>query len=167
MIPRPSVTRGLHVLLILSFCSSQMLIGVSGNTCKQCVAGTFCADEVTSTCPPNSASSPGSESIEDCVCNAGYYRDGNICVKCGFDHYCTGDQIQRACPSVTLRTLGEFTSSLQGCVCRMGHFGAPGAACTECQPGTYQNLAEFVHDAQTTFEDFQISMFFECVLSAC
>lgn len=119
-----------------------MSIGVSGNTCKQCVAGTFCADEVTSTCPPNSVSSPGSESIEDCVCNAGYYRDGNICVKCGFDHYCTGDQIQRACPSLTLRTLGEFTSSLQGCVCRMGHFGAPGAACTECQPGTYQNLAD-------------------------
>ena len=60
--------------------------------CTVCRNASYAAVECTSTsntvcapCPPYSFSMPGSVGLSSCICDAGFYRDGEVCTICPFE----------------------------------------------------------------------------------
>ena len=43
------------------------------------------SDTVCAPCPPDSFSMPGSVGLSSCICDAGFYRDGEVCTVCPFE----------------------------------------------------------------------------------
>ena len=158
--------------------------GNDGGPCSACVAGTYkptagsqpcllCATGKFSTlqaqilasnctdCPASSDAPSGSDSITDCVCNAGFtgenggactggvpgtYKEGSgpeECVLCAPGKYSTLHQaISQAtctvCPTHTESAAGS--DELTDCVCTPGYTGPDGAVCAACVPGKYKNV---------------------------
>ena len=118
-----------------------------------CVTLGLFANELLTNCPAHSSSEAGSGSVTDCICHAGYYRDGNTCRQCGPNSYCTGNELRSSCPPTT-QTLSNYTESILGCVCQPGHYGTGGAICSQCAAGKYQTLAD-----QTSCEQCAINTY--------
>ncbi|KAJ1474589.1 hypothetical protein T484DRAFT_1635280, partial [Baffinella frigidus] len=69
----------------------------------------------------------GVGSVGHCVpCQAGSYRGGKGSGACD------------VCPPHSTSNAGS-TIAVADCKCVPGYFGADGAVCTECAPGTYQD----------------------------
>ncbi|MBR1544815.1 MAG: hypothetical protein IJ638_02630, partial [Alphaproteobacteria bacterium] len=77
------------------------------NTYSAGGTATSCTD-----CPANSTAPVGSEKIDDCTCNAGYYRSGNSCPACPKGQYQdqTGQSSCKACSSTTADWYGYSKS---------------------------------------------------------
>jgi alpha-tubulin suppressor-like RCC1 family protein len=149
---------------------------VENSGCLACEAGTFKAERGEGTCnpcednkyqnesgkfeckhcPSNSTSSPGSDSIDDCLCDVGHERDGSKCNKCQKGKYKTdvgngtcapcvagtfkdnaGRGVCQQCPSNMISPTGS--DSVHNCQCTAGYSGPDGGSCTACEAGFYKD----------------------------
>ena len=114
--------------------------------------GTGSTTACPSSCPSNSSSPAGSDSQDDCSCNAGYGGDartsscticspgyykssaGNTsCSMCSAGNYCTGGTHIADCPAGTYGTSNYETSSECTGKCEAGTYSTGGqVACTVC-----------------------------------
>ena len=156
------------------------------NTCKQCEFGSYksttgdtscikCPAGYFSTtlgatsqdecmqCPANTISLEGSDTLNDCICKAGYTADQNgvVCMSCLTGQYKSelGFGDCQDCPSNTfaVSTITNRVSdavcnecpddsispprsvALTSCTCPKGYTGPDGAPCTICGKGTYKD----------------------------
>jgi alpha-tubulin suppressor-like RCC1 family protein len=148
----------------------------NSSSCLPCEAGTFKANSGAGTCnpcednkyqdesgqfkckhcPSNSTSPLGSDSIDNCECNAGYERDGSNCNKCQKGKYKTdagnntclpceagtfnanrGMGICQQCPDNMTSPIGS--DSVDDCECDVGYSSPDGGPCTACQAGFYKD----------------------------
>ena len=131
---------------------------LSDGSCDNCGAGTYqdqTGKTVCESCPLNSQSEPRSDAIDDCVCDAGYERDGDVCnpcqpgffkaadsnvdrcVRCGTDTFSSSEAATEctACES-NEQNLPDHTE----CHCNAGYFlnAQNPPTCQACAPGTYK-----------------------------
>jgi cysteine-rich repeat protein len=137
-----------------------------GTKCVKCPAGkyahvganhcTFCPDY------PLSVSEPGSTSVENCLCTAGYYKPRGVlemvnstnitgtsamhdtaasidysnekCAECPVNYYCPGGPDKFSCPANM--SSPSRRSDIADCVCNQGFFGTNGKSCEMCPPGS-------------------------------
>lgn len=104
-------------------CNADMYMDVTGDwqsgTCR--------------TCKPHTLSPRGSVGAEKCVCAAGFFSQGGVCLWCAVGSYCPGDQAaylcsddvasQMACDSI-LETPSLGSTHRGQCVCKP-HTGPP------------------------------------------
>jgi len=116
-------------------------VNSSVNTCENCTAGTYSTDN-KSHCEPclNSDAPPASDSITNCVCNAGWSGPNSPCVGCLAGQYKT-DAGSHACIRCAA---GKFSDSVasstqDNCVnCSAGSRSTQNrASCDLCPPGSY------------------------------
>ncbi|CDJ28361.1 uncharacterized protein EMH_0014250 [Eimeria mitis] len=82
------------------------------NGCESCQVGSYCAGDLSPPvqCPAfQTTSSPASSKFSDCVCIAGYYRDGDECVPCDVLTYkpIIGDHGCTQCPQPALSVVAS------------------------------------------------------------
>lgn len=107
--------------------------------CTQCVAGTYKPEigmlTQCSTCPANSFSPAASKTVEDCVCDPGFFRvDGTTgfsCVLCPSNFYCPGLGQKLQCMLNSLSPAGS--TSLDSCTCVSSMYKLADA-CFTCPP---------------------------------
>ena len=103
-----------------------------------CESNTYCVGGNTAPqdCKDNSASLAGSDTVMDCICEAGWYNLDNVCTVCPANSWChTGNKTE--CPENTLSP--EGSTHINACICTAGHTGlSNGARCTACIAGTYK-----------------------------
>ncbi|MBR3930762.1 MAG: hypothetical protein IKJ62_04255, partial [Alphaproteobacteria bacterium] len=147
---------------------------LNGSTCTACAAGKYKSANSNATscsnvnancyttgtgstsacpnsCPSNSSSAAGSDSRDDCSCNAGYggdattgscticspgyYKSGSgntSCSNCGTGHYCTGGAHRADCPAGTYgSTVNLKTAACTGS-CKAGYY-CPAASTSQTQ----------------------------------
>lgn len=125
-------------------------------------------------CPANSSAAPGRAVVEECLCHAGFHFAGGndgispgsyFCQPCapGFYNELVNQSACVACPEDTFNpdtAAPSVTSCLacdpnaaapsasftiEACACNLGYAGAPGEACTACEPGTFrENSASYI-----------------------
>ena len=135
--------------------------GSDGETCNECVGGTFkttygnnscigCGNFAyfplsydkninhCQVCPENSISLSGqSYGIEQCICEQGYYRFDNLtCVQCAENFYCPDEHHMYECPAHTQAPVQSYTISQ--CTCLQGYYGLY-SNCTLCTANFYCN----------------------------
>ena len=135
------------------------------SACTLCLAGQYSEivgglhANVCQECPTNTTSLPGSVTLPDCICRAGWTRqNGARCVLCEAGKYknATGDGACSLClPDQYLGTTGASTAtacqqcpanskSLAGttkitaCLCLPGTTGQNGSLCVLCEAGKYK-----------------------------
>jgi len=75
-------------------------------------------------CDVHASSDAGSDSQQDCICNAGYVgNDVDVCVICPKGYWCPGGKIQFQCPNHSSSIPGS--SNLNECECEPGWYGGP------------------------------------------
>ena len=79
----------------------------------------------------------GSESIDDCRCAPGHFRDGDACSVCPAGHWCAGNADKEPCPGVSTSDVGAVSD--QDCKCMPGQFGDPKDenGCLPCDAGYF------------------------------
>lgn len=127
--------------------SCQCNAGYSGNDggpCTACAGGTYkitvgsapCSECITDfytpnldanimcvSCPINSRAPASSDHIDDCTCNAGYTKQNEgtpVCLECGADKYCIGNNFARDCPPHSTSPIGS--DSEHDCTCNGGYY---------------------------------------------
>lgn len=116
--------------------------------CKECPEGFYQDEKGRASCKPCPVNSTtalsGAVSIDECICNEGYYRENDNCKKCEAGYYCIG-QIKYACKAGTYSDAEGATSEATCQKCPCGHIYDTSTAntnCTNnikitCQAGTY------------------------------
>ena len=114
--------------------------------CAQCGFGRFSAAGVTActSCPPHATTQrQTSVSLSECVCEARYYQEGQVCVACPGDMTSpqastSVDNCSLSCPEHSSAVIGStlFTS----CLCNPGWTGADGGPCIACNSGYYKHI---------------------------
>jgi len=115
--------------------------------CLRCPSHTYkdnAGNYTCRSCPPNSSSFPGADSVTGCLCDQGYTNStttGGGCDACPTDTYksFTGNHTCMSCPAFSVSAAGA-TSATQ-CVCKAGYtgvIGAEGGECTACAINTYK-----------------------------
>ena len=107
--------------------------------CMQCAAGTYKPEigmlAQCSTCPENSVSPAASKTVEDCVCDPGFFRlDGTAsfsCVLCTSDFYCPG--LGQKLPCMLNSHSPSGSTSLDNCTCVPATYKLADA-CFACPP---------------------------------
>jgi len=110
---------------------------LAGPDCQLCDAGSYCPGGVKTQCPAKMTSQPGSDSLDDCRCVPGHYRDGEVCKICPVGHFCIGDADKQPCPGVSTSEEGAINDAQ--CVCIPGQYGNPkdSTGCVQCDAGYY------------------------------
>lgn len=110
--------------------------------CSLCQAGSYCAGGNTVpsiACPAHAESPPGSVTIAQCVCTAGYYplnNDINQCTLCPPGAFCSSGNLS-TCPANS-SSFGQGSSSKSACTCNAGYYGDPSnAGCMRCPMNAY------------------------------
>ena len=121
--------------------------GVCENACPAnffCPIPTLGSDPVLNNqpqpCPSNMISLPGSVSLSDCSCQAGFYKFLDACVPCPLHHWCDGF-MKQSCPTgkITLETHRTHVShcvcqnNTNGCSCDFGYRPVPTANGLICE----------------------------------
>ena len=135
-----------------------------GEICEACIAGTYKPSAGTDdclecpegkflgalgsnssaaceACPTGSESPPGSTSVADCTCVAGYAgHAGGECVECASGKYKegVGDDECIDCPDGHTSAPGSTSPNACLEVCGPGSFGPDGGPCDSCEEGTYK-----------------------------
>lgn len=115
------------------------------STCSKCPANTYSSTVGASSlstclaCMPNSVSQPGSQSIDQCVCSAGFYFNSTnrSCIVCPAGSWCTGAQPQKC---VTNAWSLPGSDAQDDCFCVPGYYGftiGSSPACYLCFSGSY------------------------------
>jgi len=124
----------------------KMEMGDSG--CEQCQAGKYSGSVAAISptqckqCANHSSSEPGSSSITDCMCSAGYFGlRGGECTRCIQGSFCIGGDQMLDCP---LNSWSEEGAEIvTKCSCNMGYTGPDGGNCVACSPGSIKSHAGF------------------------
>ena len=115
----------------------------TGNaTCDACAqasyigmtAATVCLD-----CPANyDTVNPGSTSLDQCVCDFGYFKEGAGCRECLQGQYkdFIGDSTCQQC--ATFSNSKPASVVVEDCVCNEGYSGPDGGVCASCEAGTFK-----------------------------
>ncbi len=143
--------------------------------CLECAADHFCpvgSFEPTA-CPANSSAAPGRAAVEECLCHAGFHFARGVggaffCQPCapGFYNELVNQSACVACPEDTFNPEPAEPSLVRclacdpnaaappasfeptACNCNLGYAGAPGEACTACEPGTFrENSSSYICEA--------------------
>ena len=101
--------------------SSNGAITSNIGVCLLCAAGTYSGNNACLACPANSNSPEGSDSIDDCVANAGYYGYGDYIT------ICTSDS-----------TSAAGASHASDCTCNPGFTGLGDLGCLACANEEYK-----------------------------
>ena len=123
---------------------------LDGNVgCEQCPVDSFCANDIRITCPANSSSRPGQDSIADCFCDEYFTKDvtGNFCFECSNKFVChASDGFSEG---IVQQCKGTSVNVNQHCVCPLGSFCDEGNSnascsgfadtCNDCPVGFYCN----------------------------
>ena len=108
---------------------------VAGSSvCTTCAANEICQGGRVDGCPLHSHSPSGSDGIEDCVCDDGYYGTAPNCQYCLPGHYCQGGQ-SIACTQHATSPNGAPVAS--SCFCDRGYYGVSNEPCTACEEGSW------------------------------
>lgn len=110
--------------------------------CKLCPVNTYSSNTANvnilncTTCGENRNSNGinGLTSFDDCICDAGYYKKGGICVQCPENSYCEIGQDIRTCTAQSASPLSSKNKS--SCVCDPGYYQS-GDECAPCTNGFY------------------------------
>ena len=134
----------------------------------RCEANTFSVLGRCVGCDPNAVSPAGSDSVEGCVCNAGYVKleDGSCsacspgtvwkeqrCVACEAGHYCVGRTHQDTCPADSYAPQGSAVcldcrpfsgcsapcTDASSCSCDPGYIRGKSGMCVRCGQGTMKS----------------------------
>jgi hypothetical protein len=126
----------------------------------------WCKNGQANSCPPHSNSSALSSSLDQCLCNPGYFGDASIsatlCQFCKDDHFCPGRgaNLSYVCPNGKYSLPGsddegdcncptnavsqQKASQVMQCVCSPGYYRVynytallGGWQCALCKPGEY------------------------------
>ena len=105
--------------------------------CQLCPAGSYCPDGNEVKCPLKMTSVQGSDSLEDCKCSPGHYRDNDVCNLCPPGQYCAGGAAKQLCPPLTTSDVGAAAPS--ECKCVPGKYGGPleQNGCEPCDAGFF------------------------------
>jgi len=102
--------------------------------CVACEANQICQGGQVGSCPLHSHSLSGSDGIEDCVCDDGYFGIAPNCQLCQPGFYCQGGSAL-ACTAHATSTVGAPVPS--SCFCDRGYYGIDNAPCTACEEGSW------------------------------
>ena len=101
-----------------------------------CPPTSFCGggDKVYE-CRPFSTAPPGASTLEQCICNPGFYslNTSSDCHKCPPGNYCPGGLVVKSCARNSTSAPGA--GSPDGCYCREGHW----RGCTRTHSGAFIN----------------------------
>ena len=114
---------------------------VDDMACTLCHSDAYCPGDGTEVfCPAHSASIPSQfpSTINDCICDAGFLRQGDVCNEGTAPFYYT-EGIQRSCPTNML-TITDLAPSILSCVCKPG-FEITNGVCTRCPLGEFKEAA--------------------------
>jgi hypothetical protein len=92
----------------------------------------YCRDSI----PDTSIPTQGAQSLDECLCPDGFYRDDNElgCIECPLHHVCT-ENIKMPCGRNAITTR-KGTESFEKCICNAGYVGN-GRQCLECGVGNF------------------------------
>jgi subtilisin-like proprotein convertase family protein len=146
--------------------------------CAVCGTGDYAAvecttvrDTVCETCPRNSTGAAGSVGISSCMCDSGFFRDGDVCTicpiepekcercnpggctKCVDGYYLRNGQCVLACEDQEYAELidlldvngGRKCVACEACAVGFGISGCEGekaGTCDFCMPGTWRNASD-------------------------
>jgi len=90
---------------------------LGGWQCNPCPPGSYCSLGVYTACPASSTSPALSQSLSQCVCNAGYFWNATLsaCPLCPYNSYCLAGMLA-ACPSNTTSVQGSRLQTDCQCV---------------------------------------------------
>ena len=139
----PSHMTSLTSISSLSDCVCEPGLYRHNEVCTWCSANTYKAtagNEACTSCPENTVSIPGARTLEQCLCNKGYFFDSqtNVCQPCAAGTYKNniGNNVCQVCGDLkTSAPAAEF------CHCKPGYELNSQQMCTACAPGHYKLLA--------------------------
>lgn len=111
--------------------------------CVLCEAGSYCTEQhIMQQCPPHSFSAPGSASIDDCKCTAGFYGASGNCSTCPVDTFCLSDAFEPALCLANSSTVGlTGQTNISACVCIPGFYRSTDQlgmeTCRQCEPDNF------------------------------
>lgn len=107
--------------------------------CQICPLHTFSVkgQDTCSNCVNGKTLAQGTQRIDDCRCNPGYYKPSNDtdCRLCPENHWCAGEYNQPvACDATSQYANTSGASSFRNCYCKAGYYGdnTNFQACTPC-----------------------------------
>lgn len=140
---------------------------IGDEVCATCPADHFCPGNtvVPEACPANSVAAAGSDALNDCACEPGFYADRGVnggsltCELCPVGEFNENFNVSACeqCPANTFNPeLGAAdvalcqdcdpnaasppgSSAAVQCKCNLGYAGEPGQACVACAPGTFRS----------------------------
>eukprot|EP00960_Hanusia_phi_P062515 765174-Hanusia_phi.AAC.1 len=117
--------------------------GIDPSNCNVCSKNGYWDGTQCTSCPANTISPVGLNSVSDCICKKGYYYTGTSCVECPYNTYKDRDGNDlscTACPSTpALALLSEpGSTSLNDCGCILG-YTKDGDDCSPCPERTYKD----------------------------
>lgn len=113
----------------------------SNTSCVPCAENHYCPlEHVTQPCPHRSHAPAGSDSLSDCVCDAGFYgltsTDG--CVSCSVNAYCEANVSRSTpCPANSSTNGWNQQVSISACVCLPGFYENDAHECLLCEPDSF------------------------------
>ena len=93
----------------------------NANTCQECEENFYCpGDSLKVKCMSNSTGPVNSDSLDNCVCNAGHYKslDNEHCLICLANFFCVGDNLMQECPENSTSVVGAY--NINQCKCSGG-----------------------------------------------
>jgi hypothetical protein len=104
------------------------------SVCTTCAANEICQGGRVDGCPLHSHSPSGSDGIEDCVCDDGYFGTAPNCQYCLPGSYCQGGNAIACTPHATSPDGAPVAAS---CFCDRGYYGVANEPCTACEEGSW------------------------------
>ena len=105
--------------------------------CEICPNNTYCFLGDNFTCPAFSSSNVKSDNIEDCICQAGYYRNSSFaCLPCPIGSFCPGNNLALNCGG-NRTTVALYTNSPTDCLCSPGYY-EHNNVCEMCAKNSYK-----------------------------
>lgn len=115
------------------------------SVCFKCQEGKYensTGKSVCTDCPSNSVSAEGSILQSHCKCKTGYDgANSTLCAVCVVGKFSSiaGTPTCTSCPDTTT-TKSTGSDAWDDCICKKGHTGADGKACTKCEKGFYKGV---------------------------
>ena len=122
-------------------CKPGFFLESNADTCIHCAPATYKPEIANllecSACPANSNSTIASKSVEDCICDVGFFRDVGVgagafsCAQCTAGFFCPGQGLKQECTEHSLSTAGS--TSQDQCTCISSKYKLADM-CFDCPP---------------------------------
>ena len=118
----------------LEVCPNGTKSGAGVTVCTPCAENEICHGGQVGSCPVHSHSLSGSDGIEDCICDDGYFGIAPNCQRCQPGSYCQNGSAVACTPHAT-SSIGSPVP--ESCYCDRGYYGVANAPCTACEEGSW------------------------------